>query len=70
MSDRFDFEQMIMECWHITSDLEMLEEGVLEKDMTTDQISNVVSGLKHVYEMRFNKMWDLFEQLIRNGDLK
>lgn len=70
MSDRFDFEQMIMECWHITSDLEMLEEGVLEKDMTTDQIVNVVSGLKHVYEMRFNKMWDLFEQLIRNGDLK
>jgi hypothetical protein len=42
----------------------------MDKDMTQDEMFNVVSGLKNIYEMRFNKLWDLFEELIRNGDLK
>ena len=66
MSDRFDLEQMLLECWHVTADLELLEENVLEKDMTRDKISNVVSGIKHIYEMRFNKMWDIFEDVVAN----
>jgi uncharacterized protein YeeX (DUF496 family) len=69
MSDRFDLEQQIMACWNITSDIDTLCEGVLESDMTTDQIANILLGMKQLYELRFDKMFRTFEQLIQNRSI-
>lgn len=63
--DRFDFEQQIMSCWNITTDLKDLNEGVLESDLSTDQISNALMGLEQLYELRFNKLFRQFETLIQ-----
>ena len=30
MKDRFDLEQHIMECWNVTSDVQMLLEAILD----------------------------------------
>jgi hypothetical protein len=64
MSDRFDFEQQIQKCWMVTDDIFELAEGVLEHGLTTDQITNVLFGMKEMYELKFNKLWDLFEHPI------
>ena len=48
MSDRFDFEQEIMQCWNIVEELKVLHEGVLERDLTRDQISNILLGLGEI----------------------
>ena len=61
MFDRFDFEQQIMKVWSITDDLDLLLEGVLEKDMSKDDISNVLLGLKELHNMRTEKLFDMFE---------
>jgi hypothetical protein len=63
--DRFDFEQQIMSCWHVTTDIKDLSEEVLEGDMTKDQITNVLIGMEQMYEIRFNKLFRQFEQLVR-----
>ena len=63
--NRFDFEQQIMSCWNITSDLKDLSEEVLEGDMSKDQITNVLIGMEQLYQIRFNKLFRQFEQLIR-----
>ena len=34
--DRFDLEQQIQQCWSIIEDLKLLNESVLEKDLSTD----------------------------------
>ena len=60
MSNIQDMEQQITKCWEITEDL-WLVAGEHEDD---DDISNKVLGLKHVYEMRFNKLWDLYEKTL------
>jgi hypothetical protein len=65
-SDRFDFEQQIQKCWLVTDDIYELAEGVLEHDLTTDQITNVLFGMKEMYELKFNKLWDLFEDVHMN----
>ena len=70
MSDRFDLEQQIMACWNITSDIDTLCEGVLESDMTTDQIANILLGMKQLYELKFDKMFGTFEELIQDGIVK
>ena len=69
MSDRFDLEQQIMACWNVTSDIDTLCEGVLESDMTTDQIANILLGMKQLYELKFDKMLRTFEQLIQDRSI-
>lgn len=60
MSDRFDFEQQLLKCWDITTDLHLLA----EKYEHDDELCNIVLGIKHVYELRHDKLWDLFEEVV------
>jgi hypothetical protein len=55
-----DMEQQLLRCWEITEDLLM----VANEHEDDDEVSNKVIGLKHVYEMRFNKLWDLYEKTV------
>jgi hypothetical protein len=56
MSDRFDFEQEIMECWKITNDLQMyIDQGASIEDTKV---------LIDYYERKFQKVWDTFETMI------
>ena len=68
MSDRFDFEQQIQKCWIVTDDLEELSEAIMEgkyvKYQDKDEICNALNGLSSMYNLKFNKLWDLFEHPI------
>jgi len=71
MKDRFDLEQHIMECWNVTSDVDMLLEAILDSprfsDMPaeySDRIANMLLGMKELYEMRFERLWSTFEDCI------
>ena len=63
-SDRFDFEQQIQKCWLVTDDIADIAEGVLERDLDKDQIVNALNGIQQLYELKFNKLWDLFEDVM------
>lgn len=62
--DRFDFEQQIMSCWNVTSDLKDLNEALLDSDLTKDQISNILTGIEQLYQIRFDKLFRQFEGLV------
>ena len=62
--NRFDFEQQIMSCWNVTSDLKDLNEALLESDLTKDQISNILTGIEQLYQIRFDKLFRQFETLV------
>ena len=70
MTDRFDLEQNIMKCWNVTEDIELLNKNVLEKDMSVDNISNFLLGLKTIYDAKFEELFDNFSKLIQNGTIK
>jgi hypothetical protein len=70
MADRFDLEQHIMKCWNVTEDIDLLNYNVLEKDMSKDEISNFLLGLKTIYECKFNDLFDDFSELIKDGTIK
>jgi len=56
MSNRFDFEQEIMECWKVTNDMQMyIDQGASIEDLKV---------LIDYYERKFQKVWDTFETLI------
>jgi hypothetical protein len=62
MTDRFDLEQQILDCWKITNDIPMMEsQGAKTVDMTS---------LACVYEFKFKQLWDTFETMIAEGQIK
>ena len=66
MSDRFDFEQQIQKCWIVTDDIRDISEFISEyngADFTKERSVNALRGLADLYEVKFNKLWDLFESV-------
>lgn len=62
MTDRFDLEQQILDCWKITDDLPMMEaQGANVADMTS---------LACVYEFKFKQLWSTFETMIAERQFK
>jgi hypothetical protein len=61
--NRFDMEQQIMNCWNICEDLDTLMEGVLERDMSQDRITNALLGMKELYQLKFETLWESFEAM-------
>lgn len=66
MSDRFDLEEQMLNCWNVTKDINVLTEGVMEKDLTKDQIANALMGLEQMYDLKFDNMWTTFTKLIED----
>lgn len=58
---RFDLEERIVQCWQIVDDLDYLAEKVEYKD----DLANLVLGLKTLYQAKFEKLWETFEDSIK-----
>jgi hypothetical protein len=74
MSDRFDLEQQIFECWKIIDDIKLLDKNVLEGkieggSLTQDEISNYLLGLETIYELKFEQLFATFGDLIKNKQI-
>ena len=64
--DRFDFEQDIFECWHVVSDIKQVYEMTSDRNTSKEDIANILLGLHTMYEDRFHRLMDSFENLIIN----
>lgn len=64
--DCFDLEQHIQQCWSITQELKLIQEFVLERNLSVDEISNALLGLETLYELKFLKLWETFESLVKH----
>lgn len=67
--DRFDLEQAIMSCWNTADDIRLLSEAVLENEISPDEISNTLNGVEQMHQLRCQKVFDIFEELIKKGDI-
>ncbi len=59
----FDVEQEIHKCWAITEALQVLLDYY--HDLTEDQRLNLLIGYIEYYELRFNNLWNAFEQALK-----
>ena len=63
---RFDLEQLILKNWEITTEIKHLRELISDGNPTQDQLENYLLGLETIYEVKFNKLWDCFEELCQH----
>jgi hypothetical protein len=61
ITDRFELEQSIMDCWKITDDIVMLE----QQGANMSDIVNLAS----IYEYKFDKLWTIFTQMIKDRNI-
>jgi hypothetical protein len=66
--DRFDLESDIMNCWSIVEDIKELNRCMLDRrKMTEDEISNYLLGLETIYQVKFERLFETFEMLVRQN---
>lgn len=65
MTDRFDLEQEIMNCWSVVEDVKALRETISNNLVTQDFQENYLLGLETIYQVKFEKLWATFEQCIK-----
>ena len=71
--DRFDLEQAIMVAWNTCEDIDLIYHNTDNLDLNAkdcDNLQNQLLGLKHITELRFEKMWHIFEELIAHQKLE
>ena len=63
MSDRFDLEQGIMNCWNVCEDIQLLLDSWDKLD--EDGKQNFLIGLKQMYQLKFERTFEQFEDCIK-----
>ena len=68
MTDKFDFEEDMMNCWHVVDDIKQLAAMVTDRNASRDNIANVLLGLQVLYNDRFTQLMDGFMFVQNNID--
>lgn len=75
--DRFDLEEQIMKCWNVVDDVNDLYEHIGDSSefvdippKYVDKVMNKLLGVKELYDMRFQKLWEVFDHMIKDGQFK
>ena len=69
--NRFELEDAMSDLCQVGNDIEAIIYAIGDSPVkhTEDQLLNMLIGMKQMHETRYQKMWNIFEQLIKNGTI-
>jgi len=69
MPKLYDLEPMIMDCWHVCDDLQVVfrQIGDGEREPTHDEMMNTLMGMQQLYQWKFEQLFNKYEQVIAEG---
>jgi len=67
--NRFELEDAMSNLYQTGEDIDTIIYAIGDCPIkhTEDQILNMLIGIKQLHDTRYQKMWNVFEQLIKNG---
>lgn len=65
--NRFDLEEEIMDCWGVVEDIDLIYHKHGE---ASDQLANVLLGLMTLYQLKFERLFNTFEDCIQKREFK
>ena len=71
--DRFDLETAIMSAWNTSEDIDLIYHNTDNLELNAkdcDNLQNQLLGLKHINDLRMDRVWNVFEELISQGNIK
>ena len=68
MTKLYDLEPMIMDCWHVCDDLQVVfrQIGDAERDPTHDEMMNTLMGMQQLYQWKFEQLFNKYEDVLRD----
>ncbi len=70
--NRFDLEAAIMEAWTTCEDIDLIYHNTDNLELNAkdcDNLQNQLLGLRYITDLRFNKLWSIFEYMVESGKL-
>ena len=68
--DRFDMEQAIMNCWNVVEDIKLISQMRDMRELSEDELMNALLGLETLYHFKFEILFNGFERMIKDGQIK
>lgn len=68
---RFDLENYILAMWSTKEDIDLLAKQYMDgvKPFTEDEMANALIGISTIHDMRSQRVFDLFEDMIKNKEI-
>ena len=68
MSKMYELEPMIMDCWHVCDDLQVVfrQIGDGAREPTEDELMNALIGMQQVYQWKFEQLFNKYEDVLRD----
>ena len=70
MKDRFDLETEITFLYNFSTNLRTISEGVLEHNLSHDEIVNALEGVAVMLDLQTNKLMDTMSQCFKLDEYK
>jgi len=70
--DRFDLEEALSSLYNMSDDIDIVLHSYMDSKvrLTEDDLANMLIGVKALHNARYQKMWEIFEELIETGVIK
>lgn len=62
-----ELEQSIMDCWTVVDNLNSIRGAVENLQLSPGQVASVLDGLSVLYDIKFNSLFNAFEEIVHNG---
>ena len=69
--NRFDLEEAMSALYNLGDDIDVILHSYMDAKIrpTEDDMANMLIGVKALHNARYQKMWQIFEDLIKNGTI-
>ena len=67
MSNMYEIEKSILDCWKVCNDLEtvFIQIGDGEKEPSHDELMNTLMGMQQLYEWKFSQLFEAYENVLK-----
>ena len=69
--NRFDLEEAMSQLYNMGDDIDIILHAYMDAEVrpTEDDMANMLIGVKALHNARYQKMWEVFETLIKEKKL-
>ena len=69
--NRFDLEDSMSALYNMSDDIDAILHSYMDAKVrpTEDDMANMLIGAKALHNARYQRMWQIFEELINNGTI-
>lgn len=66
-SDRFELEQLILRCWGVSDDLDLVISRL--NVLSVNEVNTHLEAIKGLYNLRFEALFGLFEKMLKEKQI-